>query len=74
MTGIKLPKLPERTPVRLTVGISPDLNRALVRYADFYRTAYGQEETVGELVPAIVEAFLESDKVFARWCRDATAE
>lgn len=71
MAGIKLGKLPDRTPVKLTVSICPDLSRALARYAEFYRVAYRREETVAELVPAIVSAFLESDKAFVRWCRDA---
>ena len=72
MTGIKLSKLPERAQVRLTINISPDINRALAGYAEFYRATYGQEESIAELLPAIVGAFLESDKAFVRWFRDAT--
>lgn len=71
MTGIKLSKLPDRTPVRLAVSISPELSHGLARYQAFYRTTYGREESVGDLSAAIIEAFLESDKAFARWCRDA---
>lgn len=71
MTGIRLSKLPDRTPVRLAVTISPELSHRLARYQAFYRTAYEREESVGDLAAAIIGAFLESDKAFARWCRDA---
>lgn len=72
MAGIKLGKLPDRTLVKLTISITPDLNHSLARYAEFYRLNHGQGDSVIELVPAIVNAFLESDRAFVRWCRDAT--
>ena len=34
---LKLAKLPDRTPVRLILNVSPDLNRALTAYAEAYR-------------------------------------
>ncbi|UIJ44741.1 DUF2274 domain-containing protein [Sphingomonas cannabina] len=71
MSGIRLAKLPDRTPIKLTISINPELSRALARYAQFYQTAYRQEVAVAELVPAIAQAFLESDKAFIRWCREA---
>ena len=60
MAGIKLERLPERTPVKVTVTLPPDLHRALSEYAAAYEAAYGQAEPVAELVPAILAAFLES--------------
>jgi hypothetical protein len=72
LTGIKLHKLPDRTPVKLTVTIAPSVNRSLARYADFYRQTYHQDETAADLIAAIVSAFLESDRAFIRWCKDAT--
>ena len=35
MVGLKLGRLPDRTPVKLTIAISPDLKRALDDYADY---------------------------------------
>jgi hypothetical protein len=32
MAELKLAKLPDRTPVKLTISVSPELNRALVDY------------------------------------------
>jgi hypothetical protein len=66
MTGLRLARLPDRTPVKITIAVSPDLNRGLADYAKLYREAYGEAETVSELIPAMLANFLESDKTFAR--------
>jgi hypothetical protein len=63
---LKLARLPERTPVKLIIHVSPDLNRALEDYAALYEEAYGAREEVTELVPAMLSAFLEGDRGFAR--------
>jgi hypothetical protein len=63
---IKLQRLPDRTPVRMTILVPPELNRALADYAEAYAAAYGKAEPVAELVPAILAAFLHSDRGFTR--------
>jgi hypothetical protein len=66
MTTLKLGKLPDRAPVRVTVALAPDLHRALADYAALYRETYGQEESVAELIPFMLQNFLASDRCFAR--------
>ena len=66
MGGIRLGRLPDRTPVKLVVYVSPELSRALSDYAEAYAAAYGREEAVADLVPAMLAAFLESDREFVR--------
>ncbi|WP_157846856.1 DUF2274 domain-containing protein, partial [Sphingobium fuliginis] len=66
MADLKLPRIPERTPVKLTISILPDLHRAVVEYAALYSQTYGREEPITELIPAMLEAFLESDRVFVK--------
>jgi hypothetical protein len=66
MPDIKLARLPERTPVKLSISISPDLNRALSDYAELYQETYGEAATPAELVPAMLETFLAGDKAFVR--------
>lgn len=66
MSAIRLPKLPERTPVKLAISITPELHQALLDYAELYQAAYGQEEPVAELVPAMLATFLDADRTFAR--------
>jgi len=66
MGELKLGKLPDRTPVKLSISIAPDLADALTAYAALYRDTYGQEETVTELIPAMLAGFLASDREFAK--------
>ena len=63
---MKLGKLPDRVPVKLTVMISPDLHQALTDYADLYASTYGTREPVSDLVPAMLASFLDNDRDFAR--------
>lgn len=69
MADLKLAKLPDRTPVKITISIPPDLNQALAQYAEMYRETYGEAEPVQELIPAMLASFLEGDRAFARQCR-----
>lgn len=41
MADLRLGKLPDRVPVKLTISVSPELNRALSDYARAYEQAYG---------------------------------
>lgn len=66
---IKLQKLPERIPVKMAIQVSPELGDALQQYAAAYEQAYGKTETVGDLIPFMLAAFLESDRAFARTIR-----
>ena len=42
MAGIKLCKLPDRTPIKFTITVTPDLARALGEYTEAYEAAYGK--------------------------------
>ena len=66
MPDLKLARLPDRTPVKLTVVITPDFHQALSDYAEAYRDAYGQAEAVADLVPFMLQSFLDSDRGFAK--------
>jgi hypothetical protein len=66
MPDLRLPKLPDRTPVKMTVSLPPELNRALCDYAELYNEVYGQSEPVQELIPAMLAGFLDGDRLFAR--------
>ena len=66
MADIRLKQLPERTPVKLTISLMPDLHTRIGEYAAFYRAQYGHDEPVAELIPAMLAAFLDSDRAFMR--------
>ncbi|MHC2333472.1 DUF2274 domain-containing protein [Bradyrhizobium sp. USDA 4454] len=63
---MKLAKLPDRTPVKMMVVLAPGLAKRLREYAVFYAETYGNKEEVAELIPFMLEAFLDSDADFKR--------
>ncbi|WP_027554914.1 DUF2274 domain-containing protein [Bradyrhizobium sp. Cp5.3] len=63
---MKLAKIPDRTPVKLNVVLSPSLAKRLRDYADFYAETYGSREEVAELIPFMLEAFLDGDAAFKK--------
>jgi hypothetical protein len=66
MTDLKLSQIPDRTPVKLSIIVMPDLHQSLIDYAALYASTYGREEPVTELIPAMLATFLESDRGFAK--------
>lgn len=66
MADLKLGRLPDRTPVKLTIMVMPDLSQRLAAYADLYGAAYGVKEPVTTLIPAMLAAFLDGDRDFVR--------
>lgn len=63
---MKLGKLPNRTPTKVTSTFPPEVYETLVDYGDYYAVTYGDNEKLEELVPYIVNAFLESDASFKK--------
>ena len=66
MSELKLSKLPDRTPSKITITVSADLNQSLLQYAEIYRTTYGETEPIAELIPYMLGIFLDSDRGFAK--------
>ncbi len=66
MPDLKLAKLPDRTPVKITFSAWPELNQRLQTYAELYREAYGEQESVPDLIPYMLEGFLEADRSFSK--------
>jgi hypothetical protein len=66
MTGLKLGKLPDRTPIKVSISLSSDLHERLRHYAALYLETYGCEEPLTELIPAMLAAFLDIDRSSSR--------
>lgn len=66
MPEIKLARLPDRTPVKLAITVTPELHKALTDYAALYNRTYSQSEPITELIPHMLAAFLASDRAFAK--------
>lgn len=73
MSGLRLGRLPDRTPVKLTLALAPELHQQLSDYEAAYAETYGVEEPVAELIPAMLAAFLKGDPGFARYRKGAAA-
>lgn len=71
MADLKLPRLPDRTPVKLVIHVSPQLHADLARYSEAYEAAYGKPESVADLVPFMLASFLDGDPAFRRARRAA---
>jgi hypothetical protein len=46
MPELKLGRLPDRTPIKLAITVTPDLHQMLQQYAALYAETYGREEAV----------------------------
>ncbi|KGT73204.1 protein involved in integration/excision of ICE Tn4371 family [Bradyrhizobium japonicum] len=68
---MKLAKLPDRTPIKMSIVLTPALAQRLREYADLYAETYGNKEQVTDLIPFILEAFLDKDTTFRRKQSDA---
>ena len=71
---LTLPKLPDRNPVKRTIVCEPELNKALEEYAELYRAAYGETESVETLVPFMLAAFLARDRAFGAFRKSRETE
>ncbi len=73
MPELKLARIPDRTPVKLTICLLPDLHQRLSDYAGLYAGVYGVQEPIAELIPAMIAAFLDSDREFSKAQRSSPA-
>jgi hypothetical protein len=64
--NLRLAELPDRTPAKLTILLTPDQLAALQDYAEIYEAIYGKRESVEQLAPQMIETFLNSDAGFKR--------
>jgi hypothetical protein len=63
---LKLRRLPDRNPVKLTLMLPPDLSKALDDYRLIYNQHYEADEPVAELAVHMLTAFLAGDRTFTK--------
>lgn len=66
MAGIKLSKLADTTPVKLSITVMPDVHAALADYAALYAQTYGSTAAINDLIPSMLANFLDSDREFQK--------
>ena len=64
--ALRIAKLPNLTPVKLTVSLEPSVNQMLEDYARIYGDCYGETVKPVELVPSMIAGFLATDNGFKR--------
>jgi len=70
--NLKLAKLPDMKPTKISVSLPPDLMGDLEIYAKIYEQTYGEKQAVGALIPSMLAGFLASDHGFKKAKRELT--
>jgi len=63
---LKIARLPDRKPVKITISVLPDLYDQIQDYVRVYEAEYCETETAQNLIPAMLEAFIQSDHQFKK--------
>ena len=64
--ALRIGKLPDLTPVKMTIHVEPDVHRMLEDYAAVYAQSYGEKISPAALVPSMLASFLASDNGFKK--------
>lgn len=68
--NLKIAKLRDMTPTKMSINVTPDLKSDLDIYARLYERAYGDKQDVTNLIPLMLEGFLSSDSGFKKAKRE----
>ena len=63
---LRIGKLPDLTPVKITVNLDREVHQMLEDYARIYGESYGEVVKPTELVPSMIAGFLATDNGFKR--------
>ena len=64
--ALRIGKLPDLTPVKMTIHVEPEIHRTLEDYAALYAQSYGEKVSPAALVPSMLASFLASDNGFKK--------
>ena len=64
--ALRIGKLPDLTPVKMTISVDPETHQMLEDYARIYSENYGDSVKPSALVPAMISGFLATDNGFKR--------
>jgi hypothetical protein len=71
VTSLKLGRIPDERPVKLTIEVPAPLHRKLVAYGEALARETGQAEPIppAKIAPPMIAGYIDSDKEFARLWR-----
>ena len=64
--ALRIGKLPDLTPVKMTISLDREVHQMLDDYARIYGESYGEAVKPAELIPSMIAGFLASDNGFKR--------
>ena len=64
--ALRIGKLPDLTPVKMTIHVEPEVHLMLKDYAQLYAQSYGEKIAPAALVPSMLASFLASDNGFKK--------
>ena len=67
---LRIGKLPDLTPVKMTIQVDPELHQLLEDYARIYNESYEGSVAPSALVPSMLAGFLGSDSGFKKARRE----
>ena len=67
---LRIGKLPDLTPVKMTIQVDPELHKMLEDYARIYNESYKGSVGPAALVPSMLAGFLASDSGFKKARRE----
>ena len=68
--NLKIAKLPDTRPAKLSISIPPSLMSDLELYTQLYEQTYGEKQPVSALIPSMLTGFLASDHGFKKAKRE----
>ena len=71
--ALRIAKLPDLTPIKLSVSLEPEIHQMLEDYARIYGDNYGEAIKPAELIPSMIAGFLATDNGFKRARKALTA-
>lgn len=74
MPDLRLGRLPNRTPTKLTLNLWPELDEHLKLYAERHSAQTGEEVSVADIAPYMLADYLEGDREFAKILKASKAK
>lgn len=73
-SNLKIGPLKDRTPVKLSLSLDPDLHAALTDYARVHSQTFGKTVSPADIAPFMLKALIDSDASFRRARKQLNAQ
>lgn len=74
MPDLRLGRLPNRTPTKLTITLWSELDEHLKLYAELYSAQTGDEAGAADIAPQMLAEYLKGDREFAKALKASKAK